>query len=215
MGAAYDAQGHLYVCNAPFGLLRVEHLGQPDTQRIELVASGTINADGTVAPILLADDLDIASDGTVYFTDATDMPPIRWVCPGAWLALQMNAETQPAVHGTVVWASCKCSRAHTPQTWRCHHVWCSTSQTTPMVSGCSFIFRLQDTLRHLPVLLILHVRGALQTSRWHMGCRGPHSVSFGPWQACWTPAGLPPQQPQHHCAGRWLLVCEWPCAVCR
>ncbi len=61
LGLAFDPTGRLYVCDARKGLLAVSPSGI-----LETLATGH----GGV-PFGLADDVDIAPDGTVYFTDAS------------------------------------------------------------------------------------------------------------------------------------------------
>jgi sugar lactone lactonase YvrE len=61
LGLHFDSRGNLLVADAERGLLSVPPRGE-----IEVL---TAEADGT--PFGLADDLDIAADGTVYFSDAT------------------------------------------------------------------------------------------------------------------------------------------------
>lgn len=61
LGMVFDAQGNLIVADAVKGLLSVSRLG-----RVTVLAT---EAGG--APIKLADDLDIASDGKIYFSDAS------------------------------------------------------------------------------------------------------------------------------------------------
>lgn len=62
LGVEFGPEGLLYVADAYRGLLRLSAQGE-----VEVLADKT--ADG--APILYADDLDIAADGTVYFSDAS------------------------------------------------------------------------------------------------------------------------------------------------
>ena len=61
LGLHFDARGNLLVADAERGLLSVPPRGE-----IEVLAA---EADGT--PFGLTDDLDIAEDGTIYFSDAT------------------------------------------------------------------------------------------------------------------------------------------------
>ncbi|WP_209010775.1 SMP-30/gluconolactonase/LRE family protein [Labrenzia sp. PHM005] len=62
LGVEFDRAGELYVADAFRGLLRISGDG-------EVVTLANKTASGS--PILYADDLDIATDGTVYFTDAS------------------------------------------------------------------------------------------------------------------------------------------------
>lgn len=61
LGMAFDASGNLIVCDAWKGLLQVSPEG-----RISVLTAGT---DGL--PFAFTDDLDIAKDGKIYFTDAS------------------------------------------------------------------------------------------------------------------------------------------------
>lgn len=61
LGMDFDAQGNLVLADAYKGLLRIDPAG-----KIEVLASA---ADGV--PFAFTDDLDIASDGRIYFTDAS------------------------------------------------------------------------------------------------------------------------------------------------
>jgi sugar lactone lactonase YvrE len=60
-GVAFDAGGTLFVCDSPKGLLSIS----PQGQMTEL------SSEQGGVPYGFADDLDIGSDGTVYFTDAS------------------------------------------------------------------------------------------------------------------------------------------------
>lgn len=62
LGVEFGPDGTLYVADAYRGLLAVDRAGQ-----VTLLADQT--EDGS--PILFADDLDIAADGAVYFSDAS------------------------------------------------------------------------------------------------------------------------------------------------
>jgi sugar lactone lactonase YvrE len=61
LGLRFDSQGNLIVCDASKGLLLVATNGSITTLSTE--------TDGR--PYKLTDDLDIAADGTIYFTDAS------------------------------------------------------------------------------------------------------------------------------------------------
>ncbi|MEX2182673.1 MAG: SMP-30/gluconolactonase/LRE family protein [Gemmatimonadaceae bacterium] len=61
LGLDFDAAGHLIVADASRGLLRIA----PDGRTTVLATA----ADGV--PISLADDVDVAADGKIYFTDAS------------------------------------------------------------------------------------------------------------------------------------------------
>jgi ribose transport system permease protein len=69
LGMAFDREGRLVACVAGMGLVRVTMEGE-----VELLTDQTDRSlfsvqDDTI--IRMADDLDIAPDGTIYFTDAT------------------------------------------------------------------------------------------------------------------------------------------------
>jgi ribose transport system permease protein len=69
LGLAFDAGGRLVACVAGMGLLRVSMDGT-----VELLTDQTERSLFSVqddTTIRMADDLDIAPDGTIYFTDAT------------------------------------------------------------------------------------------------------------------------------------------------
>ncbi|MBZ2188184.1 SMP-30/gluconolactonase/LRE family protein [Alcanivorax sp. JB21] len=61
LGMDFDAGGRLVVADADLGLIRVDMGGE-----IEVLTS---SVDGT--PILFADDVAVAADGTIYFSDAS------------------------------------------------------------------------------------------------------------------------------------------------
>lgn len=61
LGMDFDAQGNLIVCDAWKGLLKIDPQGQ--------ITVLSTQADGL--PFGFTDDLDIASDGRIYFTDAS------------------------------------------------------------------------------------------------------------------------------------------------
>jgi len=62
LGMEFGGDGTLYVADAYRGLLAVDAGGQ-----VTLLADKTVDG----SPILYADDLDIAADGTIYFSDAS------------------------------------------------------------------------------------------------------------------------------------------------
>lgn len=62
LGLHFDKAGHIVACDAHKGLLSIDKNG-----KITVLAS---EAEGV--PFRFTDDLDIAKDGTVYFTDASD-----------------------------------------------------------------------------------------------------------------------------------------------
>jgi sugar lactone lactonase YvrE len=61
LGLAFDAQGRLYVCDAAKGLLRISPSGE-----VAVLATGQGGL-----PFGFTDDVSVAPDGMVYFTDAT------------------------------------------------------------------------------------------------------------------------------------------------
>lgn len=61
LGLEFDASGNLIVADAFKGLLKVDAAGQVSTLVTE--------ADGV--PVLYADDVDVAADGKIYFSDAS------------------------------------------------------------------------------------------------------------------------------------------------
>jgi ribose transport system permease protein len=69
LGLAFDAEGRIVTCVAGMGLVRVTLDGE-----VELLTDQTERSLFSVqddTTIRMADDLDIAPDGTIYFTDAT------------------------------------------------------------------------------------------------------------------------------------------------
>ena len=67
LGLDFDARGNLWICDARRGLLMATPQGELSTVATE--------ADGL--PFGFADDVDVATDGTVYFSDAS----WRWAYP--------------------------------------------------------------------------------------------------------------------------------------
>ena len=63
LGLKFDSQGNLIVADAFQGLLSIDTAGQ-----ISVLSTGFGGL-----PFMLTDDLDIASDGTIYFTDASSV----------------------------------------------------------------------------------------------------------------------------------------------
>lgn len=62
LGMAFDAQGHLIVADAWKGLLSIDPAG----------SIKTLTTESNGKPFRFTDDLDIASDGMIYFSDASD-----------------------------------------------------------------------------------------------------------------------------------------------
>lgn len=69
LGLAFDREGRIVVCVAGMGLMRVTLDGKVELLTDQTKRSLLSVQDDTT--IRMADDLDIAPDGTVYFTDAT------------------------------------------------------------------------------------------------------------------------------------------------
>ncbi len=67
LGMAFDRDGGLYVCDADRGLLLLAPSGE-----LRTIATGH---DGS--PFALVNDVDVAADGTVYFTDSSSRFDIR------------------------------------------------------------------------------------------------------------------------------------------
>ena len=62
LGLHFDAAGNIITCDADKGLLSIDKKG----------AITTLTSEAEGVPFRFTDDLDIAKDGTVYFTDASD-----------------------------------------------------------------------------------------------------------------------------------------------
>jgi ribose transport system permease protein len=69
LGLAFDREGRIVACVAGMGLVRVMMDGKVELLTDQTVRSLLSVQDDTT--IRMADDLDIAPDGTIYFTDAT------------------------------------------------------------------------------------------------------------------------------------------------
>lgn len=83
LGVMFDAEDNLYVCNSALGLMRLSGYDKSSHKfsRLELSAA-KVSADSRIRPgedIMYADDLDIASDGTVFWSTATDLAPYRYM----------------------------------------------------------------------------------------------------------------------------------------
>jgi sugar lactone lactonase YvrE len=75
LGGKLDADGNLILCDVGKGLIKVDK----NTKAITVLA-GRVSPDSAKGPgsdIRFIDDLDIASDGTVYFSDMTFTAPVR------------------------------------------------------------------------------------------------------------------------------------------
>eukprot|EP00667_Euglena_gracilis_P015110 EG_transcript_15697 len=82
LGMEVDRAGRLWIADGARGLVAVD----PVTRLATLHATHATARDGRVTPILFADDLAIASDQTIYFTDASRIPPTQSVT-GLWSTL--------------------------------------------------------------------------------------------------------------------------------
>lgn len=69
LGLAFDAAGRIVVCVAGRGLMRVDRQGEAELLTDQTARSMLSVQDDS--SIRMADDLDIAPDGIIYFTDAT------------------------------------------------------------------------------------------------------------------------------------------------
>lgn len=191
LGAMFDMHGTLWVANTPLGLLRVEGLpgsssggsagSSSDAPQIVLATSTITPGQGAGAAgggfdaradILLADGLDIGADGTVYFTDAANIPAKRCVrqlllahAPGqlllahgpSQLLLRPASVLLPPLHQR---AQAACGQDASPTT-TCLPCW-----------PC-------------PATFILTVC-PLQACRWGVGCPGRHLWGAGAGGAgCW------------------------------
>jgi sugar lactone lactonase YvrE len=80
LGAAFGPTGRLFVCSAPLGLLEVtpDPAGGPPS--ISVLTSRVSRTSALEPGKLLgfANDLDVAADGTIYFSHSTDIGP--WRC---------------------------------------------------------------------------------------------------------------------------------------
>jgi ribose transport system permease protein len=69
LGLAFDAEGRIVVCVAGRGLVRVDREGEAELLTDQTARSlMSVQDDSTIR---MADDLDVAPDGVIYFTDAT------------------------------------------------------------------------------------------------------------------------------------------------
>jgi hypothetical protein len=81
LGAKFDANGDLLIANAPLGLLQLASPGDTQQQRL-LLLTGRVSDESPLSagyPIEFANSLDVAEDGTVYFSSSTDVVPYRCV----------------------------------------------------------------------------------------------------------------------------------------
>jgi ribose transport system permease protein len=69
LGLAFDAEGRIVVCVAGRGLVRVDREGE--TELLTDQTNRSLMSVQDDSSIRMADDLDIAPDGVIYFTDAT------------------------------------------------------------------------------------------------------------------------------------------------
>eukprot|EP00878_Enallax_costatus_P028517 GHUV01030808.1.p1 GENE.GHUV01030808.1~~GHUV01030808.1.p1 ORF type:complete len:341 (+),score=29.56 GHUV01030808.1:466-1488(+) len=75
LGAKYDAHGNLVICDAFKGLIMLE----AGTNRVVLLTNHISSTSPLEpnTPVTYTNDLDIATDGTIYFTDSADINPHR------------------------------------------------------------------------------------------------------------------------------------------
>jgi hypothetical protein len=81
LGVKFDSNGDLLIANAPLGLLQLASPGDTQHQRL-LLLTGRVSDESLLSagyPIEFANSLDVAEDGTIYFTSSTDVVPYRWV----------------------------------------------------------------------------------------------------------------------------------------
>lgn len=73
LGYHLDSSGGLVVCNSLVGLMRLD----PGTRELRVLANraSVTSPLQPGSPIHYANDLDIASEGSIYFTDSTAIPP--------------------------------------------------------------------------------------------------------------------------------------------
>ncbi|KAF6258203.1 strictosidine synthase [Scenedesmus sp. NREL 46B-D3] len=75
LGAQFDGNGNLIICDAFKGLIMLEAV----TSRVIILAN-RVSASSPLHPnsaLMYTNDLDIAPDGTIYFTDSVDVNPHR------------------------------------------------------------------------------------------------------------------------------------------
>eukprot|EP00879_Flechtneria_rotunda_P017206 GHRR01018025.1.p1 GENE.GHRR01018025.1~~GHRR01018025.1.p1 ORF type:complete len:385 (+),score=107.69 GHRR01018025.1:394-1548(+) len=88
LGVKFDAEGNLYIANSPLGLLQLVAPGDAEHQKL-ILATGRVSDDSTLKagfPVEFANSLDIAQDGTVYFSCSTDVLAYKTE-DGSWEAL--------------------------------------------------------------------------------------------------------------------------------
>lgn len=86
LGGKFTPKGNtLYICDAVLGLTRIRDVKDLRKSKLEIVTRTVVDSNGTVSPILYADDVVIGpKTGKVYFTDATDIAPQRKYAFDAW-----------------------------------------------------------------------------------------------------------------------------------
>lgn len=113
LGFHLDADANLVICDSLKGLMLLEHTPAPSTS----TGTGTIGTTGTAPtataqwrlrclancaagrPICYANDLDIAADGRIFFTDSTVIPPqLNEAVPRPWYDT-MRSFTLTLLHG--------------------------------------------------------------------------------------------------------------------
>eukprot|EP00882_Tetradesmus_deserticola_P006802 GHRQ01007162.1.p1 GENE.GHRQ01007162.1~~GHRQ01007162.1.p1 ORF type:complete len:400 (+),score=115.27 GHRQ01007162.1:158-1357(+) len=75
LGVKFDADGNLYMANSPLGLLQLVAPGDAENQKL-ILATGRVSDESPLLagyPVEFANALDIAADGTVYFSCSTDV----------------------------------------------------------------------------------------------------------------------------------------------
>lgn len=72
LGSHFDADGNLIWCHPPVGLVKLDTKTKAVTLLTSSVTGVPLSQGGRIN---YANDLDIASDGTIYFTDSTVIPP--------------------------------------------------------------------------------------------------------------------------------------------
>lgn len=81
LGARWSADGaSLFLCNAPLGLLQLRRPGDAGGRQRLLLLSGRVSDESPLKPgfpLEFVNALDVASDGTVYFSHSTDVTPYK------------------------------------------------------------------------------------------------------------------------------------------
>lgn len=88
LGVKFDLAGSLYIANSPLGLLQLVNPGDAEQQKLVL-ASGRVSDESPLLPgypVEFANSIDIAMDGTVYFSSSTDVLSYK-TADGSWNVL--------------------------------------------------------------------------------------------------------------------------------